>query len=111
MTLILEDTKLALGIGIDNLGFDTELLMFINSAKATLVHFGLPEFDIEIDESTDWPPLGSAAVMSHVKTYVFLKVKQTFDPTASETIAKSISSTVVELEGRITYDVEEIANP
>ena len=111
MTLILEDTKLALGIGVDNLGFDSELLLFVNSAKATLVHFGLIEFDIDIDESTEWPPLGSSAVMSHVKTYVLLKVKQNFDPTASETIAKSISSSVVELEGRITYEVEEIANP
>ena len=111
MTLILEDIKIVLGILPDNLGFDPELLMFINSAKATLVHFGLTEFDINIDENTEWPTLGSEAVMSHVKTYLLIKVKQNFDPTASETIANVMSSSVEELEGRITYEVQEIANP
>lgn len=111
MTIILEDTKLALGILPDNLGFDAELLLFINSAKANLVHFGLVEFDISIDENTEWPTLGSEAVMSHVKTYVLLKVKQNFDPTASETISNTVSSSVLELEGRINYEVQEIANP
>jgi hypothetical protein len=110
MTLILEDTKIVLGIIPDNLGFDSELLMFINSAKASLVQFGLTEFDIDIDESTSWPTLDTEALTSLTKHYLMIKVKLTFDPTASETIAKIISGSVVELEGRINYEVEEIAN-
>ena len=111
MTLILEDIKIGLGILPDNLGFDSELLMFTNSAKANLVQFGLTEFDIDIDESTVWPTLGSEALTSHSKFYLLIKVRQTFDPTASETIAKVIEASVVELEGRINYEVQEIANP
>lgn len=111
MTLILEDTKIVLGILPDNLGFDPELLLFINSVKATLVHLGVTEFDIDIDESTLWPTLGSEALTSFSKHYMAAKTRQTFDPTASETIAKIMSGSVVELEGRISYEVQEIANP
>ena len=85
--------------------------MFINSTKASLVQLGLTEFDIDIDESTSWPTLGTEALTSLTRLYVLIKVKQTFDPTASETIAKVMASTVVELEGRINYEVQEIANP
>jgi hypothetical protein len=111
MTLILEDTKLALGILPDNLGFDPELLMFVNSAKANLVQLGLTEFDIDIDESTPWPALDTETLTGHSKLYLLLKSRQTFDPTASETIAKVIDGSVVELEGRISYEVQEVANP
>jgi len=111
MTLILGDIKTSLGIMPDNLGFDFELLIFINSVKASLVHFGLIEFDIDIDEDTVWPTLGTESLTSFSKVYMLTKVKQTFDPTASETIAKVMAASILELEGRLTYEVEEIANP
>ncbi len=111
MTLILEDIKEFLGILPDNLGFDPELLFFVNSAKANLVQLGLTEFDIDIDESTAWPTLGTEALTSFAKHYMAGKTRQTFDPTASETISRIIDATLVELEGRINYEVEEIANP
>ncbi len=111
MTIILEDIKIVLGILPDNLGFDPELLFFVNSAKANLVHLGVTEFDIDIDESTVWPTLGTEALTSFSKHYMATKTRQTFDPTASETIAKVIDATLLELEGRINYEVQEIANP
>lgn len=108
---ILEDVKEGIGISVDNLGFDSELLVFTNSAKANLVQLGVSELDISIDETTDWPVFGSEALTSHVKSYILVKVKQTFDPTASETISKVLDSALEEVEGRITYEVQEVANP
>lgn len=111
MTLILEDIKEFLGILPDNLGFDPELLFFVNSAKANLVHLGVAEFDIDIDESTVWPTLGTEALTSLSRQYIATKTRQTFDPTASENISRTIDAALLEVEGRITYEVQEIANP
>lgn len=111
MTLILEDIKTGLGILPDNLGFDSELLLFINSAKANLIQLGLTELDIVVDENTVWPTFGSEALESLTKHYLLTKVRQGFDPTPSETISKTMSAFVVELEGRINYEVQEVAAP
>lgn len=111
MTIILEDIKIVLGILPDNLGFDPELLFFVNSAKANLVHLGVTEFDIDIDEATVWPTMGTEALTSFSRHYMATKTKQIFDPTASETIAKVVDAVLLELEGRINYEVQEIANP
>lgn len=108
---ILEDVKTGLGISVDNLGFDSELLVFINSAKASLVQLGVDELDIAVDEQTTWPTFGSESMGSHTKSYILVKVKQTFDPTASETINGVLTSALEEVEGRITYEVQEVANP
>jgi hypothetical protein len=108
---ILEDIKTGIGIAVDNLGFDHELLVFINSAKGNLVQLGVTEFDIPLDETTEWPSFGSEAMTSHVKSYILVKVKQTFDPTASESINRVLESALQEVEGRITYEVQEVANP
>ena len=106
--IILEDVKTHLGVLVDNLGFDSELLMSINSAKSTAVQLGVSELDIGIDESTEWPTFPNGTVKALSQHYLYLKVKQLFDPTASETIARGVSSSVSELEGRIAHEVAEV---
>jgi hypothetical protein len=105
---ILEDVKTSLGILPENLGFDLELLMFINSAASFTVQLGVAEMDISIEEETEWPTFPNGRVESLVKHFVSLKVRQTFDPVASETIAGTISSLATELEGRIAHEVAEV---
>jgi hypothetical protein len=108
MTIILEDIKTSIGILPDNLGFDSELLMFINSAKSSLIQLGVVELDIEIDEETEWPEFPNGEMLSLSKHYISVKVRQTFDPIPSETISKTISSAAMELEGRIAHEVAEV---
>ena len=105
--IIIEEIKTALGLMPDNLGFDLELLIFVNSAKANLVQLGVTEMDIDIDETTQWPSFTKARVGDLTKHYITVKARQTFDPMASETIAKSISNSVMELEGRLAHELEE----
>ncbi len=107
-TTILEDVKVSLGILSNNLGFDSELLMFINSAKSSLVQLGVAELDIDIDETTEWPIFPNSSVEALTKHYIHVKVRQTFDPVASETIARVISATAEELEGRIAHEIAEV---
>lgn len=109
MTTILEDIKIALGVVPSNLGFDSELLLSINSAKSQLVQLGLDEFTlISIDQNTTWPIFDNLTIDSIVKQYMVLKTKESFDPIPSETIAKSMSSIMTILEGRISHELEEV---
>lgn len=104
---IIEDIKVALGLMPDNLGFNLELLLFVNSAKVNLVQLGVTEMDIDIDETTQWPAFTNARVGDLTKHYITVKSRQTFDPVASETIANSVGNSVMELEGRLAHEVEE----
>ena len=108
-TRILYDVKQTLGILPDNLGFDLELLIFINSVKVFLVQQGITQLEIDIDETTVWPDFDSLQIGAMVKHYIQAKTKMAFDPTASETISRSLDSLSVELEGRIAHEVEEVA--
>lgn len=105
--LILEDIKTTLGLLPDNLGFDLELLIFVNSSKVNLVQLGVTEMEIIIDETTEWPAFTNSLVGDLTKHYINLKARQTFDPIASETIAKTINGAVTELEGRLLHELEE----
>ena len=105
---ILEDVKTSVGILPDNLGFDSEVSMFINSAASSLVQLGVAEIDILIEEETEWPDFPNNQVGSLVKHFISLKVRQAFDPVASETIANTLSSSATELEGRIAHEMAEV---
>ena len=109
-TIILENVKVSLGILPDNLGFDSELLMFINSAKSSLVQLGVAELDIYIDELTAWPTFPNSSVEAMSKHYIHVKVRQTFDPVASETIARTVLAAANELEGRIAHEIAEVVD-
>lgn len=105
---ILNDVKNANGVNTDNLGFDKELLITINSVKGNLVHLGLTEYDlIEIEDDTEWLDLSDPTLSAFVKQYFVLKTKETFDPIPSETVAKGIANTLMLLEGRIMHTIEQ----
>lgn len=109
MSTILEEVKVSRGVEINNLGFDQELLMYINSAASKLVQLGVSEFeDLLVEESSAWPTFRNQTLESLSKHYVSVIVGQTFDPSASPVISESLHSHVGELEGRITHEVEEI---
>ena len=110
MATILEDVKRANGVMPNNLGFDDELLIYINSAASELVQLGVDDFDgLLIEGSTLWPSFTTSTLRNLVKHYIPLYVKQSFDPIASETIAKAFASTREILSGRINHEAEEIA--
>ncbi len=105
--LILEDIKKTLGLLTDNLGFDLDLLIFLNSSKVNLVQLGVTEMQIDIDEKTEWPTFVNSLVGDLTKHYLNAKARQLFDPVASETIANTIDAAIIELEGRLMHEIEE----
>ena len=108
--IILGNIKTVLGIEEDNLGFDHELLIHINSAKSGLVQLDVTALDIVIDASTVLPDTGSTSLDALCVQYLGWKVKQAFDPSANASIASALDKSLITLEGRIQYEVEEIEN-
>ena len=81
MESILTSIKKLVGIAEDYTAFDTDFIIYINSAFATLNQLGIGPvegFSI-VDASSKWSDYGVATPMlDHVKSYVYLKVKTIF---------------------------------
>lgn len=109
MNVILASIKDAIGVVGDNLGFDHQLLMQINSAAAELAQIGVDEFaDLTIGASTEWPAIESSVLLNLVKQYIYLRTRTVFDASASSTIAATLEKTSAVVEGRIAHEVEHI---
>jgi hypothetical protein len=83
MNSILNSVKKVLGLDEDDTGFDTDILIHINSMFMVLNQLGIgPEngFAIE-DDSAMWADfIGVDPILNAVKTYVWLRVRMLFDP-------------------------------
>ena len=110
MESILISIKKMLGIDKDNMEFDDELIMHINSVFTVLMQLGVGPangFFIE-DDSAEWTDFISDMTRLHaIKTYMFQKVKIIFDPTSlgSATLA-AYERTIQEFEWRLNVIAE-----
>lgn len=110
MESILVSIKKLLGITMDYTAFDTDIIIHINSALATLTQLGVgpPEgFSIqdEADEWSDFIPEDSKNLES-VKSYVYLKVRLLFDPPTSSATISAMNEMLHEYEWRINVASE-----
>lgn len=113
MESILTSIKKMLGLTAEQINFDTELIIHINSVLSILTRdLGVGPADgfIIQDELSTWTDfLGENARIHDVKTYVYFKVKLIFDPPLSSTVVKLIEDTIDELEWRLNISVENAA--
>ena len=110
MESILTSIKKLLGIAEEYEHFDADIIMHINSAFSVLTQLGVgPEegFRIE-DASTVWSDfLYDDPRLEMVRTYVYLKVKQTFDSNSlGAAVIEAINRQIQELEWRINIVVD-----
>lgn len=108
---ILVSTKKTLGLMADYTSFDPDIIMFINSAFASLNQIGVgPEegFAIE-DDIPSWTDfVGSDPRLNQIKTYVFLKVKMLFDPPGTSYLLDAYTKQILEHEWRLNVHRESI---
>lgn len=117
MDSILQHTKAALGISEDDASFDIEIVMHINTAFSTLNDLGVgPETGFVIVDDTEvWTdlfpneddPVKLKVVLSKIKTYIYLKVKQVFDPPTSPPHVTALENQIRETEWRLNVNREE----
>ena len=103
---ILTSVKLALGITADYPYFDSQLILYINAALATLSQTGVGQSGYAIvDNSSKWSDfIGEAQhgeeVVEFAKVYVVTKVRLMFDPPQSSGALQALKDLAAEYEWR-----------
>lgn len=106
---ILTSIKKLLGIAEDYLHFDTDIIIHINSAFATLHQLGVGPEDVFTinDIKATWNQfIDDEKEFESVKTYVYLKVKIIFDPPLSSAILAAMERSASEYEWRLNVAAE-----
>jgi hypothetical protein len=107
---ILTSTKKILGIADDYTVFDLDIITHINSAFSTLTQLGVgPPSGFMIEDATvEWSDfIGDDLQYNSVKSYVFLRVRQLFDPPATSYLIAAYEKQLAELEWRLNTHREE----
>ena len=107
---ILTSIKKLLGLNKDDKSFDTDIIIHINSAFATLNQLGVGKkagFSIS-DDSATWESIfgNNVTLNGFIKTYVYLKIRLVFDPPTNSSVVESIKQSINEYEWRINSVVD-----
>ena len=109
-TSILTSTKKILGIAGDYTVFDLDIITHINTAFSTLTQLGVGPvegFMIEDDQAVWEDYIVDDLQYNAVKTYVWLKVRQLFDPPTTSYLISAFEKQIQELEWRLNVHREE----
>lgn len=110
MDSILTSVKKMLGVEPEVDHFNTELIMHINANMLTLTQIGIgpDEGFMVVDDKTEWDGLlGTYKDLEAVKTWLYLKVRLTFDPPSNSFLIESINKTIDELIWRLLIQTQE----
>ncbi len=114
MDSILNSVKKVLGLDEDDDGFDTDVLMHINSIFMVLNQLGIgPDqgFVIE-DDSAVWSDfIGDDAMLNAAKTYIWLRVRMLFDPPSTSFHLASMEKQIDEIGYRLNVYREGQLHP
>lgn len=105
---ILLSIKKMLGISKDNTDFDTDIIIHINTVLMILNQIGVGKIGYSIsDLNNKWSEfLDSNKNLEPTKTYVYLKVKNIFDPPLNSSVSSAMNNTLNELEWRLNSQVD-----
>ena len=108
MDSILTSIKKMLGIIEEDESFDIDIIIHINTAFSTLTQLGVgPKEGFAIrDKTTLWTEFVDDIRLENVRSYIYLKVRQAFDPPTNSAVLDAISRQISELEWRINVTVD-----
>lgn len=107
---ILNTIKIMLNIEDDCDAFDTEIIIYINSALFTLSQLGIgPEEGFSITGPTErWSDyIKSTKNLTAVQTFIKLKVQLLFDPPSNSFVVDAINKQIDELGWRLCLEAEQ----
>ena len=107
---ILETIKKMLGLPKDEVSFDTDILVHINTVFSNLTQMGIgPEEGFTITGYEEkWSQFITSDPLKtqQIKSYIYLKVKTVFDHSANSNVAEAFNKTIAELEYRLYVEEE-----
>lgn len=88
--------------------FDTELLVYINSAFSKLIQLGFPYPNgYRITENTEWTDIVPSGMnLGNVEDFIYLSTRLKFDPPANSSVLNSFKEELAELTYRIETEFE-----
>ena len=105
MAKVLDTIKKMLGIESTCTEFDTDILVYINSASFKLFSLGIPKSvtsPVVATSQTEWSSfIGTSADLESIKEFVYLYTKLIFDPPTNSTALESMNNIFKELEWRL----------
>lgn len=107
---ILTSTKKILGVAEDYTVFDLDIITHINTAFSTLTQLGVGPsagFMIEDADAVWLDFIDDDTQYNAVKSYVFLKTKQLFDPPQTSYLIGAYEKQIEQLEWRLNVHREE----
>lgn len=110
MDSILTTVKKLLGIPEEVTQFDVDIVIQINSAFSILRQLGVgPEQGFRIEDKDDcWEDfIDDDETVEMFKTYVFQRVRLTFDPPSTSFTIDAINENIKELEWRLCAEMDE----
>lgn len=110
METILSSIKTMLNVEQSITAFDSELIIFINSAIAELVQGGVgPQEGLSIDADTTWNEFSNNVnVNNHSKMYIYCKTRLTWDPPTNSFICDGFNKRADESYWRAYLESDEI---
>jgi len=112
MDSILTSIKKLIGAPEEYEHFDTDIIIHINTAFATLTQLGVgPATGFRISDDTaiwdDFIDMSDTMLYEAVKTYIYLRVKLIFDPPNSGATTEVYKETIKELEWRLNVTADK----
>lgn len=101
---ILTSIKQMLGIEEEQVNFDVDIVIHINSVFSILAQLGVgPSGGFSIrDKTTLWSEfIGDSTILELVKSYMYMKVKLIFDPPLSSAVIEAMKVSIAEFEWRL----------
>lgn len=110
MDSILNTIKKMLGIPDEYDVYDADIIAHINTVIFSLRQMGIRSDDhfvvtCELETWNDY--LGDTRRFEAVKTYIYMRVKQVFDPSNSSAMTSAIDKQIEELEWRLSVEASE----
>lgn len=109
MESILTSIKKLLGISEEDINFDPDIIMHINSVLFILAQLGVnAEKNFSINDKTEvWGDYVLPIQNLHaIKSYIYLKVRLLFDPPLSGALIEIMKKQAEEFEWRIMVNVD-----
>lgn len=113
MESILETIKKLLGITIEDTSFDTDIVVFINSAFMDLLQLNVgPSAGFSIrDTSSVWNDfLADSPLLDKAKEYIYIKSKLVFDPPSSSFVLEALDRQLQQAAFRLVVEAEPPAS-
>jgi hypothetical protein len=111
---ILHDIKQMLGQEWDDTTYDLDIMILINTVFFNLnqINVGPPEGYTIDDENNLWPEfIGDSKNLHAVKTYIYIRVRLTFDPPTTGPLVTALEKQADKLEWTLMVEADPVPTP